>query len=388
MIPRVDKAALKASLDLVAIIRATVPGLKARGRQWTGLCPFHADTRPSLDVNPDKQLWVCRACGAGGDAIRFMALRDKVSDASILRRLSGGDVPRLPPPAPLTPDTPVAEVPEADLPWVRAQRKAQFDELVLRLQASTQRCASVARRFHVKAAIGAAKPITRIEGGVYGESTDSGTATKAAGDSQGERRGAASAVGKVRHRLVDGAGFPAGSRDSGPIAVGSSLVLGDQGAGDGGIQAQAGPTWRSGSARGPQPEAVNLDALRDADWDLLAAAYRERDVVSADITAFWDEPGFLSLVDFLTAMQFSQEGDLASITDAEMAVHLCRRPGIDAAYDRGDAEWLEFAAPLPRSVTALLRPPREITSGDIAQVMAWRWAIGLGEGAIIRGVKE
>lgn len=46
--------------------------LKAHGKNQSGLCPFHADTRPSLSVSPEKGLFHCFSCGAGGDSLTFL----------------------------------------------------------------------------------------------------------------------------------------------------------------------------------------------------------------------------------------------------------------------------------------------------------------------------
>src|SRR5690606_5692872 len=62
--------------------------LKKNGKGYTGLCPFHEDTNPSLSVNPSKNLWQCFGCGTGGDIIRFVELFDKVSFPEAVKQLS------------------------------------------------------------------------------------------------------------------------------------------------------------------------------------------------------------------------------------------------------------------------------------------------------------
>ena len=57
--------------DLVALIERTV-ALKPRGKELVGHCPFHGDRRPSLSVNPTKQLWRCWSCGIGGAAPQWL----------------------------------------------------------------------------------------------------------------------------------------------------------------------------------------------------------------------------------------------------------------------------------------------------------------------------
>ena len=48
-----------------------------RGR-WMGLCPLHADHKPSFLVDPGKSLFYCYGCGRGGDVIRFVELYHEV----------------------------------------------------------------------------------------------------------------------------------------------------------------------------------------------------------------------------------------------------------------------------------------------------------------------
>ena len=45
----------------------------SRGRLM-GLCPLHADHKPSFLVDPSKSLFYCYGCGRGGDVIRFAEL--------------------------------------------------------------------------------------------------------------------------------------------------------------------------------------------------------------------------------------------------------------------------------------------------------------------------
>lgn len=46
--------------------------LKGGGQWRDALCPFHADTRPSLRINVERGAYRCMACGArGGDVLAF-----------------------------------------------------------------------------------------------------------------------------------------------------------------------------------------------------------------------------------------------------------------------------------------------------------------------------
>lgn len=63
-------------VDLPALMRSRGVELVTRGATWQGRCPFHEDSTTSLAVTPAKGLWQCFGCGAAGDAIRFVELRD------------------------------------------------------------------------------------------------------------------------------------------------------------------------------------------------------------------------------------------------------------------------------------------------------------------------
>jgi DNA primase len=45
--------------------------LKKVGKNYVGLCPFHAERSPSFTVNPEKQIFKCFGCGASGDVVSF-----------------------------------------------------------------------------------------------------------------------------------------------------------------------------------------------------------------------------------------------------------------------------------------------------------------------------
>ncbi|NLP47004.1 MAG: DNA primase [Epulopiscium sp.] len=46
--------------------------LKKRGNSYFGLCPFHNEKTPSFSVSPDKQMYYCFGCGAGGNVYTFI----------------------------------------------------------------------------------------------------------------------------------------------------------------------------------------------------------------------------------------------------------------------------------------------------------------------------
>ena len=87
MIEKETIEAIKASVDLVDLVKAKGIHLKRNGKNYFGLCPFHNDKTPSLSINPSKNLWQCFGCGAGGDVIRFIELFDQVDFKEAVKRL-------------------------------------------------------------------------------------------------------------------------------------------------------------------------------------------------------------------------------------------------------------------------------------------------------------
>ncbi len=62
---------VRQSVDIVDVVSEYVP-LKKQGRNYFGLCPFHGESTPSFSVSPEKQIFHCFGCGAGGNSISFI----------------------------------------------------------------------------------------------------------------------------------------------------------------------------------------------------------------------------------------------------------------------------------------------------------------------------
>jgi DNA primase len=53
--------------------------LTPRGKTLLGLCPFHVDSKPSFTVSPDRGIFHCFGCQAGGNVISFVMQYHKLS---------------------------------------------------------------------------------------------------------------------------------------------------------------------------------------------------------------------------------------------------------------------------------------------------------------------
>ncbi|MBS4176306.1 DNA primase [Lederbergia citrea] len=62
---------LKASVDIVDVVSDYVQ-IKKQGRNYFGLCPFHGENTPSFSVSPEKQIFHCFGCNAGGNVFTFL----------------------------------------------------------------------------------------------------------------------------------------------------------------------------------------------------------------------------------------------------------------------------------------------------------------------------
>jgi DNA primase len=79
---------LRARISISEVIAPKVR-LTRRGRESTGLCPFHSEKTPSFTANDDKGFYHCFGCGAHGDIISFVMETEGLSFPEAVEKLAG-----------------------------------------------------------------------------------------------------------------------------------------------------------------------------------------------------------------------------------------------------------------------------------------------------------
>jgi DNA primase catalytic core len=79
-VPPEVKERIKREVSIQRLAEARGIKLVRSGKELIGLCPFHDDRNPSLNIDPAKNVWSCKgACGEGGDVIRWVMRAEGVS---------------------------------------------------------------------------------------------------------------------------------------------------------------------------------------------------------------------------------------------------------------------------------------------------------------------
>ena len=104
--PRIPETIIdqvRLSIDIVDVVGDHV-ALTRRGKNFVGLCPFHDDSSPSLNVSQEKQIYKCFACGAGGNSFTFLRDIENISFIEAVRQLADRAGIALPDAKPADPD--------------------------------------------------------------------------------------------------------------------------------------------------------------------------------------------------------------------------------------------------------------------------------------------
>lgn len=83
-----DIEALRQRISIVEVVQSYV-ALRRVGRNWVGLCPFHAEKSGSFNVREETARYRCFGCGASGDIFRFVQDIEHVDFVGAVEALAG-----------------------------------------------------------------------------------------------------------------------------------------------------------------------------------------------------------------------------------------------------------------------------------------------------------
>ena len=81
------KERVRDAVDIVDVV-GTYISLRRAGKGLVGLCPWHDDSRPSMQVNPERQTFRCWVCNLGGDVFSFLMKMEKLEFREALEQLA------------------------------------------------------------------------------------------------------------------------------------------------------------------------------------------------------------------------------------------------------------------------------------------------------------
>ncbi len=75
------------SINIVDVVSSYVP-LKKKGNRYWGCCPFHHERTPSFSVSPDRGLFYCFGCHAGGTVFTFLQKMENLTFSEAVKQLA------------------------------------------------------------------------------------------------------------------------------------------------------------------------------------------------------------------------------------------------------------------------------------------------------------
>ncbi len=79
---------IRDSVLLEDVASRYIPSLKKKGKNYTGLCPFHKEKTPSFSISPDKQIFQCFGCNVGGNIFTFISKIENISFIESVKRIA------------------------------------------------------------------------------------------------------------------------------------------------------------------------------------------------------------------------------------------------------------------------------------------------------------
>lgn len=78
---------IRKQADIVQVISSYIE-VKKKGNQFVAVCPFHADTNPSLSISRQLQIYKCFSCQAGGNVFTFVQEYERISFIEAVRKVA------------------------------------------------------------------------------------------------------------------------------------------------------------------------------------------------------------------------------------------------------------------------------------------------------------
>ena len=152
-----EKERLKREVSIQRLAEARGIKLHRSGKELIGLCPFHDDRNPSLNIDPVANVWHCKgACGEGGDVIRWVARSEGVSDAHAIALLKRDYAPSA------GPVVKIATIPKLPCPVTLGADDRTVMREVVRFYADTLRDTADAKRYLEKRGLRSSELVERF----------------------------------------------------------------------------------------------------------------------------------------------------------------------------------------------------------------------------------